>query len=705
MHQRARIFEDMGEEHSLRRAPAQPPRARARATELRHHRAVPAGTTPRCRHLALRAALALGSTVAPAAVQAAALVPGPAEPGHDAALAAKLARVDRQIHGIMTVPLGWGLEAFVSDPAARDAITLFVIGDAPDFESATGQHIYAVLDTYEEFGDLGMFGGVQAAGDAFSYVVLRDGDAPAEAVAAARAELLAAIDGLHWYMQITGEPGVIARGLRRIEPQDGAPPLPGVAPATVPLFDDAGQPQPAVKMPTWREDRSGALPELIWLDDTSKDQFIGYVFALGAVYDSIAHDESIDPTLRDRLVEDARALAHSLMTPRDIDGGTIDLVLMDADGRPTSFHDLAAEQLIPGMISDYPVNPFNAVMALGAMRTLYQITGDADIGAYYYDELIGARGYLELAQESLSLVYFGVGTNYSNVNMAFCAIWGLLRFEPDLGIADAVRGTLVDQLYPESDQSGRSARGLQQSFFDFMVAGFAPDGTDGVDPLGAQALADGVSTLVDHPDAPLWDDAVENCDAAELAVGTCTAIDGTTTLTLAGSLGWGDTVVALEPLPIAIRPRSNFAWRSNPHAVNGSATTRLDPGGELHAAYWMGRMLQRGDDGMANVSPDARGRPEDPEPGGSSSTGDGGGSGADETAGGSADAGTAVETHGDSTGAPGHAGDAAGEDGCGCASAPGTGPRALLLPLVLALGCTRTRRTAPRGLHSRAHPR
>ncbi len=108
---------------------------------------------------------------------------------------------------------------------------------------------------------------------------------------------------------------------------------------------------------------------------------------------------------------------------------------------------------------------------------------------------------------------------------------------------------------------------------------------------------------------------------------------------------------------------------------------------------------------MANVSPDARGRPEDPEPGGSSSTGDGGGSGADETAGGSADAGTAVETHGDSTGAPGHAGDAAGEDGCGCASAPGTGPRALLLPLVLALGCTRTRRTAPRGLHSGAHPR
>ena len=47
------------------------------------------------------------------------LVPGPGEPGHDAALAALADAYDRQIHGIMTVELGWGLEAFVSDPADR----------------------------------------------------------------------------------------------------------------------------------------------------------------------------------------------------------------------------------------------------------------------------------------------------------------------------------------------------------------------------------------------------------------------------------------------------------------------------------------------------------------------------------------------------------------------------------------------------------
>jgi hypothetical protein len=43
------------------------------------------------------------------------LLPGPGAPDHDAALATKMARFERQLHGIMTVPLGWGLEAGLAE--------------------------------------------------------------------------------------------------------------------------------------------------------------------------------------------------------------------------------------------------------------------------------------------------------------------------------------------------------------------------------------------------------------------------------------------------------------------------------------------------------------------------------------------------------------------------------------------------------------
>jgi hypothetical protein len=298
-------------------------------------------------------------------------------------------------------------------------------------------------------------------------------------------------------------------------------------------------------------------------------------------------------------------------------------------------------------------------MALGAMRTLYQITGDDDIGAFYYDDLIDARGYMQSADTGLALVYFGTGTNYSNVNMAFVAMYPLLRYEPEPDVAHAARTILAEQLY--RDMPGKTARGLQQSFFDLIVAGFDTQGATGI---GATALTDAMATLVGHPDAPYWDDAVQNCDEGELAAQSCIALDGST-LTIAGQ-GWNDEPVADAPLPIAIRPPSNFAWRSNPHDVNGGGSTRLDPGGDIHCAYWMGRMLAAGSDGLANISGDARGRP---QPGGSGSS-----EGRDpDTSGGysdstTTDTGRAASTSSASDHTTTAGADASSPEGCGCTS-------------------------------------
>lgn len=592
-------------------------------------------------------ALAAALAGLPATVRADGLIPGPGESGHDAALAAKADGIDRQIHTFLTRPLGWGLEATVPDPAERTAIDEFFAAGAADFQAHTGLHPYDVVGEFGESGDLGMFGGVQAAGDAFRYAVLRDGGADPALVDAARTALVRAMDGLHWYTQVTGEPGCVARGLLRIQPEAGDPPMPGTIPATVPLFDGAGFPQPPDKSPTWRDDRSGELPFLVWLDDSSKDQLDGYVYALGAVWDVAANDPTIPADRLDRLVEDARAIGLRLLERVEVAPGVeVDLAMVDADGRPSSFHDLSAEELAPGLVLEGVRNGFNAWMALGIVRTLYHVTGDEQIGRFYYEELIGAREYLAAVRESVSLMYLGTETNFSNVNMAFVAAYGLGRYESDPAIGAELRELLAGQLYAPG--RAREAEDLGQTFFDFLFAAFGPSGATGP---GRAGLERGLATLREHPAAPTWNRAVDNCDDAEIASRDCIGLDGTP-IRIAEGLGRGGGVVAEEAVPMRIRPPSNFEWRDDPHRVNGGGGDRLNPAGDFHAAYWMGRFLLRTDAGEGNVSPIAR------PPIGNMPTGDD--AGVDAGAGGDAGAGQ-------DAGPGGHGGSGGG---CDCAIAP-----------------------------------
>jgi uncharacterized protein (TIGR03382 family) len=563
------------------------------------------------------ALVALLAGTAPAAAQET-LLAGPGEPGHDAALEQKMDGFYRQIHALLAVELGWGLEANVADAGHRQVVADFIASGSSDFEAQTGLHPYEVVSRYDEYGDLGMFGGVQLAGDVFRYAVLRDSGAPQSVLDPARAELVRGLKGLHWYHQVTGVPGVVARGIRRRVPEAGDPPLPEPPPETVPLFDGSGDPQPAEKTATWRADNSGELPFLIWLDDSSKDQLDGWVFAVGVAWDLLADDPSIPKDALDDLRADAAAVGHSLMQKRPIGSFETDLVMMDADGRPTTFHDLSAEEISPGVVFNTPTNGFNAWMALGIVRTLYHVSGDEQIGRFYYDDLIGERDYLGVAEESVSLMYVGNQTNFSNVNMAFVAAWGLLRYEADPEIAERARRILEEQLYAPGKP--REARGLKQTFFDLVFAGFR---RFGVLADGGTAREQGLETLVEHAPAPYFTFGVDNCDAAEQQTLSCIGVDGTP-IELSPEPGRGGALVAVDPVPMRIRPPSNFEWRSDPHRVNGGAGDRLNPGGEVVCAYWMGRHLEASADpaGMGNVSPRALSRPA-----GTGGTGAGGSSG------------------------------------------------------------------------------
>jgi MYXO-CTERM domain-containing protein len=527
------------------------------------------------------------------------IVPAPGEAGHEPELLTRAESWARVQHGVLSLPVGFGLEAFVSRPEARTAIESYAAVGG-DFRAVTGSHPYELVDFYEEAGDLGMFGGVQAAGDAFRYMVLRDSGAPAAEIDQARAQLLRVMDGLHWQTQITGEPGVLARGIMRITPEAGEPPVPGEVPELVPLFAADGSPLPVEKTPTWRADNSGELPFLIWIDDCSKDQIDGYIFALGAVYDAVQGDPTFPLASVARLVADALEIGRRLIEQVPVsDTATADLVIMDADGRPTTFHDLSAEEITPGNVLSTATNGFNGVMGLGMLRTLYHITGDDRIGEFYYEQLWGERNYLRPLDRTLRAMYFGTMTNFSNVNMAFVAIWGLLRYETDPYLRGEIIRMLHEDLY--APEVSREARGLGMPFFDFMYAAF--HGVTSTE--GQRALAEGMTTMRGYADGPVWNPEIINCDAAEIASRSCIGVDGTV-LTISETLGRGDAIVAEDPVPITIRPPSNFEHRSDPHRVNGGGGNRLNPAGDMYTTYWMGRLLRATDDPDANLSPHAR---------------------------------------------------------------------------------------------------
>jgi hypothetical protein len=82
---------------------------------------------------------------------------------------------------------------------------------------------------------------------------------------------------------------------------------------------------------------------------------------------------------------------------------------------------------------------------------------------------------------------------------------------------------------------------------------------------------------------------VENCDEAEVEAGACVAVDGTL-LTPLGDAGRNDTPVSVEPVPMRLRPPSNYHWRSNPYQVNGGGDgSQVMSGVDFRVVWWLGR--------------------------------------------------------------------------------------------------------------------
>ncbi|HUT55383.1 MAG TPA: fibronectin type III domain-containing protein [bacterium] len=548
------------------------------------------------------------------------MIPGPGQQGYDAELEAMMDRYFVQFSAFSTAPFGWALDSYVGSMTDRAVIGRFVNNNPrglgftafcrqdpecdPEyavFRTVDGNTVLqdGMIKSFGEYGDLGMFGGVATAADLFRYAVMKDQGYPCAEIVEARQRVIRILEANHIIHTIAGVPGVIVRGIMLKN-------LGNFQSQVVPLFDAEGNPLPTVKRGVLREDQSGLYPDWLWNDETSKDQVDGYIFAMGAMWDVVADDPYIPQYLKDWLVEDARNFAHELMQVAP--EMHADMLMRDGDGRLTIWCDLnpnvVAFSGCPGAASPAPVYSFNAIMGLGIMRVLYHVTGDEDIRAFYYDDLIAKRHWDEFTNTSaLPMVDTGYSTNFSNVNMAFVAYYNALRYESDPAVRAQLQESLEFKLW---DNGGtRQPSEQHQSFFDFIYSGLRAGGND----PGVVAL--GIETLKEFPRAPTFNDRVENCDASEIAQGWCLAVNGVEWIELAPAAfrfgGHNDELVAEHVVPRRLRGPSNFDWRSCPYSPNdGGYALQLNHGGEVLAAYWMGRYLHSGGAEDRNVSPIAR---------------------------------------------------------------------------------------------------
>ena len=503
----------------------------------------------------------------------------------DAALEGRAASYERQDDTFARSECGMNWDAEIK--AADRALVEGFFAQGKSFEEYAGRSAFTTIELFDEHGDQGNFSGIASVGLASRLMVLKRDGAPAAEVERARAAAVRAAKTWHVFGTIAG-PDSIARGVRRIVPETGATPLPGGTPARGAGKGPDGTAVPCSQRETWRAPVASGLSDWIWRDNSSKDQVAGYALAVLYLWDALHDDPAVPKSVTDDIANDLGRFAKNLMK---IGPNGIDLCVLDADGRLTSYGDLNS-RLVSGsggfvLAADSALqNGFNAALAMGIIRAAYYVTGDAALRSYYYDELVVKRQYAKHAVATATLMYQNENTNFSNVNMLAIALATLGRIEND----PVVRGVfhdLVDKFWdPAGIPQTRAAKGSQQPWFDVIVAGFGRS--------AKPEVPDRMKTnLLGLPAAPTFQRDRVNCDAGEIASLSCTAIDNTTPLALSSAKGWGGNVVAKNLVPLSVRPDTNFLWRSDPFGVNAGGGNRLNPRGDWLAAYWLGRLLDR----------------------------------------------------------------------------------------------------------------
>jgi hypothetical protein len=305
-----------------------------------------------------------------------------------------------------------------------------------------------------------------------------------------------------------------------------------------------------------------------WLDNVSKDEYSGHVFALGTIY-KLVDDAGVLATAADLLGQ----VAHHLVDNR--------LAIVDWDGRVTEHGRFWAYAL-----DDWP--SFNAAMTLAFFKQAAVATGDTTL-LDWYDNCLLQRGgerdcinrppesprpyTLYLSESSLYVGDHSCKSNWNNFSMHALSLHNLIWFEHDPETRATVQRHLEEDFFAPAAKAWPLAD-QRNAFFDFIFAAQKAQGPGSTGPA-QDAVADGVCQLRQFPASKHH--RAYTCPPEKCVLASCTDRFDGPILDYARS--------------VAERCTSTFVWWGSPYDP-GDCTEdarRIEPPTDYLLAYWMGR--------------------------------------------------------------------------------------------------------------------
>ncbi|MCZ7585104.1 MAG: hypothetical protein M5R36_18205 [Deltaproteobacteria bacterium] len=418
----------------------------------------------------------------------------------------------------------------------------------------------------------GLWTGLYIASQAFRYAATQSPEA--------LANLRVMMDGMDLGMRITGVPGVFTR--EYITPGVDGMSCPANTDAYIPdvekddnrwvKIDDEGY--VVVWDPNlgdWSQTTHSVGTEFAdycWLDNVSKDEYAGHMFALHAVYKLVD-----DP--------DVRAMAASLLERVGDHLFTHDMAFTDWDGRLTEHG-----RMWPTALDDFP--GFNASMGLGYMKAAVLASGREDLRDYYDDCLLQKSGPNNCIDRFLSVpvsyaewlrwpgLYVGrdgCKSNWNNISMMFLSYAGLIWYEHEYPeIRELAQRVFEDQMFRHNDNEREVAK--QHNAAWAMLYAAMRDTRSGQDNA---AIQDAICTLQQFPETQ----AQVARDFGEDAYPTDTSCESR----------FDGYYLTFDPVPVYERCAGTFTWWSNPysHQICDEDLTSIKRPADFLLPYWMGR--------------------------------------------------------------------------------------------------------------------
>ncbi|RLB58058.1 MAG: hypothetical protein DRI34_06050 [Deltaproteobacteria bacterium] len=392
------------------------------------------------------------------------------------------------------------------------------------------------VEAFEHAENTILWSGIYLAAQALRYAVSGDEQAQQNA--------RVVVDALRQLTEVTGTKGLYGRSFAR----------PGINYD----YDGSGT-------PWWTASPAPDYQGWWFRNDVSKDGYDGLMFGYAVALEHF-DDESLLADIRQRLGEIGDHLLAN------------GLCIVDSNGQVTEHG-----ALFQSALDDFP--GFNALLAASFIKTIAGATGESRFDDFYYGCLMRTRPgadcpdfeladlgpYIDNMEKNLFLFLPDCQQNYDNFDMAYQAIYPLLRREQDPELHRRLLGVLRDNMFHTDNPDFQSIAPLGNSFFTFVYAALSGAGPE--DPLLSDAVHRAVCTLRRFP---------EHKYDRHIPAGTQEEVCRNRL----------DDPVAAEPIPLEEYHFDNYLWRLDFFEIQQERPENRrqvwSPEDYL-LAYWLGR--------------------------------------------------------------------------------------------------------------------